>query len=117
MTNEERAALEAAAKATVENHWGALLANPTAILELLAENAALRQALNDLWKRADYVRVPSDGDWACIACRPESDMLIAGFRCAYHQSGRLLADTPSVKPMNGIGLGIIADSLGIGGTK
>lgn len=26
------------------------------------------------------------GDWACIKCRPQSDMIKAGFLCAWHEA-------------------------------
>jgi hypothetical protein len=31
----------------------------------------------------------STGDWACRECWPQSDMLVDGFLCAYHEAGRL----------------------------
>jgi hypothetical protein len=31
---------------------------------------------------APHVTLP--GDWACAECRPNSDMLVAGFRCREH---------------------------------
>jgi len=34
------------------------------------------------------------GDWACILCRPTSDMLVPGFRCIPHEAARMLADSP-----------------------
>jgi hypothetical protein len=34
-----------------------------------------------------YATAP--GDWACAECRPYSDMLKDGFRCAYHEARAL----------------------------
>ena len=34
------------------------------------------------------------GDWACVECRPESDMLIEGFRCSWHEAEHILAAQP-----------------------
>jgi hypothetical protein len=38
-----------------------------------------------LAKAVKYARIHEPpGDWACVECRPHSDMLIAGFQCAIH---------------------------------
>jgi hypothetical protein len=64
-------------------------------LELLATNRMNR--VNDLnyklalsnkalEKAQKYIVLNYDGtpDWACKKCRPNSDLLIEGFMCAYH---------------------------------
>ncbi len=39
---------------------------------------------------------PAPGDWACAECRPASDMLSVGFRCAVHAARAALAAGKSV---------------------
>jgi hypothetical protein len=33
-------------------------------------------------------------DWACAECRPESDVLVDGFVCCYHEARAALEPTP-----------------------
>jgi len=51
------------------------------VTALLAEIDRLREVVVNLWKQADPPK-----DWACPRCRPESDMLVEGFVCAYHKA-------------------------------
>lgn len=41
---------------------------------------------------------PQNGDWACAECRPQSDMLVAGFRCAYHRARDVVLATVCTSP-------------------
>lgn len=34
-----------------------------------------------------------NGDWACAECKPYSDMLVAGFQCAWHSALTILGLT------------------------
>jgi hypothetical protein len=34
-----------------------------------------------------------EADWACAECRPDSDMLVDGFVCVYHEARAALAPT------------------------
>lgn len=36
-------------------------------------------------------------DWCCAECRPDSDMLVEGFRCSYHAAKRVLLRSPATK--------------------
>ncbi len=56
--------------------------SPDVILSLIAEVRALRGVV----EAAELVAPSLSGtnDWACSECRPQSDMLVAGFRCYEH---------------------------------
>jgi hypothetical protein len=34
--------------------------------------------------KPEHLAMPVNGDWACVQCKPHSDMLIVGFRCRQH---------------------------------
>ena len=78
-----------------ENATYIALANPTAILELLAENAALREALVRI-----NAEVPPGAE----------DRWVTVSRLQSWAEGAL---SEPVKPMDGLGLGIIAKGLGL----
>lgn len=51
------------------------------------EEDARRPLLETLRRWAAYIgRINDTGDWACIECRPQSDILIDGFRCVWHEA-------------------------------
>lgn len=41
-------------------------------------------------KAGSVFSVDFSGDWACVECKPHSDMLIDGFQCAYHKGKEFL---------------------------
>lgn len=40
----------------------------------------------DLFARWMFMRGNHSGDWACAQCHPNSDILVPGFVCAFHQA-------------------------------
>lgn len=61
------------------------------------ESARRFDVLRNLF--VNHSKPASNGDWACAECRPQSDMIRKGFRCAYHEASALLR-TP-LEPQNG----------------
>ena len=41
------------------------------------------------------------GDWACVDCRPESDVLVEGFRCMVHEARARLAPVDGERRVTG----------------
>ncbi len=60
-----------------------------------------REALAGLFKmireQSKHTNWAVPADWACIECRPTSDILKLGFQCAFHRAKALLT-TPTVEP-------------------
>ena len=49
----------------------------------------------DLFARWMFMRGNHSGDWACAQCRPNSDILVPGFVCAFHQAEVIARRPPS----------------------
>lgn len=59
-------------------------ASPSVVLELIARLRAAEQAADVAEKLSPRLEPFGNGDWACAECRPESDILVAGFQCHIH---------------------------------
>ena len=84
------------------------LALDPAYAALLRENDALRAALAatpappaeiDVERQRQWAKWITEvgehlgPDWACAECKPESDMLVSGFQCVYHEAAAYQRDT------------------------
>jgi hypothetical protein len=73
-----------------------------AFTELRNERDAARDALRSLID-AHWVRdaaTSRNGDWACVECRPHSDVIKRGFRCSYHAALALLGMTETTTSLS-----------------
>lgn len=50
------------------------------------------ELIQGLIEAVERHRGPVDYDWACIRCRPNTDMEVDGFRCVYHRAVDFVRD-------------------------
>jgi hypothetical protein len=63
---------------------------PSVVLALLADLSAARARVEKMERVVSAAfncapSLPPCDDWACIECKPYSDMLVEGFRCRTHR--------------------------------
>lgn len=67
---------------------------PTCPCVIAREVVRLHELMGDMLRNYECVRPEWHKDWACVECRPDSDMLVEGFRCAYHRARALTGSKP-----------------------
>lgn len=55
-----------------------------ALLALHREHLAMAAVVEAAEKLSPRIEPFAGGDWACAECRPDSDILVAGFQCHVH---------------------------------
>ena len=57
------------------------------LADLVATRAERDEALSIIARLlTNYGGMTAPGDWACVECHPDSEILKEGFRCAYHDA-------------------------------